>query len=280
MTIGRTKQSAPESSAGMSDFHSSPDKQAFVSCRRTGLVYRGADGGDVIALADLDLDIAEGEFISLVGPSGCGKTTLLKIIGDLLAPTSGTVEIDGYSPRQLRQSQRIGQVFQSAELLPWKTIADNLVLLAKLSGKTVGREQIEAMAQTLGLQDFLHRYPHELSGGMQQRAAIGRALLLDPALLLMDEPFGALDEITRENLNMELQRIWSEHRKTVVFVTHSLSEAAFLSDRVIVMSGRPGRVVADVRIEAPRLRTNDYRFSTEMAECVAGLHAALTGEKH
>ncbi|SDG25070.1 ABC transporter ATP-binding protein [Pseudonocardia oroxyli] len=254
------------------------EPRAFVSCRRTGLVYQGADGGEVIALTDLDLDIAEGEFVSLVGPSGCGKTTLLKIMGDLLAPTAGSVEIDGFSPRQLRERQRIGQVFQSAELLPWKSIADNLVLLAKLSGKTVPREQTEAMAETLGLQDFLHRYPHELSGGMQQRAAIGRALLLDPALLLMDEPFGALDEITREKLNMELQRIWSEHRKTVVFVTHSLSEAAFLSDRVVVLSGRPGRLVADVRIDAPRLRTTEYRFSSEMAEVVARLHGALTGE--
>jgi NitT/TauT family transport system ATP-binding protein len=249
----------------------------FVDCRGTGLVYRGAGGGAVAALAEVDLTIAEGEFVSIVGPSGCGKTSLLKILGDLLAPTSGTVSIDGVSPRELRRAKRIGQVFQESQLLPWKTIDRNMVLLARLGGREPSREDVTEMATTLGLEDFMHRYPHELSGGMQQRASIGRALLLNPALLLMDEPFGALDEITRERLNLELQRVWSEHRKTVVFVTHSLSEAAFLSDRVLVMSGRPGRIVADVRIDAPRLRTTDYRYSTEMAQTVAELHEALVG---
>jgi NitT/TauT family transport system ATP-binding protein len=255
-----------------------PSRSAeFLRCKGTGLVYRGADGGSVTALSEVDIEIAEGEFVSIVGPSGCGKTSLLKILGDLLRPTSGEVLVNGVSPQQLRRTKRIGQVFQESQLLPWKTIRQNMVLLGDLADRGLTEDDIVQMANTLGLEDFLHRYPHELSGGMQQRASIGRALLLDPLLLLMDEPFGALDEITREKLNMELQRVWSEHRKTVIFVTHSLAEAAFLSDRVLVMSGRPGRIVADVRIDAPRLRTVDYRYSTEMAECVAELHGYLVG---
>ena len=254
-----------------------PDRAEFLRCHGTGLVYRGADGGAVTALSEVDVEIAEGEFVSIVGPSGCGKTSLLKILGDLLRPTQGEVLVNGVSPQELRKTKRIGQVFQESQLLPWKTIKQNMVLLANLADRRLTDEDVLQMAITLGLEDFLHRYPHELSGGMQQRASIGRALLLDPLLLLMDEPFGALDEITREKLNMELQRVWSEHRKTVIFVTHSLAEAAFLSDRVLVMSGRPGRIVADVRIDAPRLRTVDYRYSAEMAECVGELHGYLVG---
>jgi NitT/TauT family transport system ATP-binding protein len=248
---------------------------AAIEVRDLGVTYVGMDGAHVQALAPTSFEIADREFVSLVGPSGCGKTTLLNAIGDLLRPSTGSVEIAGRPATELRQAKQIGMVFQDSVLLPWRSVRDNIRFLADLAKRPLAREAIEDLGRLVGLEGFLTKYPHELSGGMRQRASIARALALDPQLLLMDEPFGALDEITRQKMNLELLRIWSERRKTVVFVTHSLSEAAFLSDRVIVMGKRPGRVVADVRIDLPRPRTADTRFAPEMRDYIVTLNEHL-----
>jgi NitT/TauT family transport system ATP-binding protein len=239
------------------------------------VTYLSQDGSITEALKPTTLSIETNEFVSLIGPSGCGKTTLLKVVGDLLQPTSGTVRIEGSPASSLRRARQIGNMFQDPVLLPWRTVASNISFLAQLAGKNPTRVEIEELAALVGLSGFLERYPHELSGGMKQRAAIARALALDPRLLLMDEPFGALDEITRHRMNTELLRIWSENKKTVVFVTHSLSEAVFLSDRVIVLSARPGRVLADVRVDLPRPRTSEMRFSPASMNLVSTLHGYL-----
>ncbi len=239
------------------------------------VTYRSKNGAITEALKPTSLSIGENQFVSLVGPSGCGKTTLLKVIGDLLQPTRGTIRIEGSPASDLRRARQIGNMFQDPVLLPWRTVASNIEFLARIAGKRIAPSETEHLAGLVGLQGFLDRYPHELSGGMKQRAAIARALALDPRLLLMDEPFGALDEITRHRMNTELLRIWSENRKTVVFVTHSLSEAVFLSDRVIVFSARPGRVVADVAVPLPRPRTSEMRFNPESVDLVARLHGYL-----
>lgn len=239
------------------------------------MTYVSQDGSITEALKPTTLSIETNEFVSLIGPSGCGKTTLLKVVGDLLQPTGGTVRIEGSPASSLRRARQIGNMFQDPVLLPWRTVASNISFLAQLAGRSRTAAEVQKLADLVGLTGFLERYPHELSGGMKQRAAIARALALDPRLLLMDEPFGALDEITRHRMNTELLRIWSENKKTVMFVTHSLTEAVFLSDRVIVMSARPGRVVADVRIDLPRPRTSDMRFGAESVHLVSTLHGYL-----
>ena len=239
------------------------------------VTYLSQDGSVTEALKPTSLSIETNEFVSVIGPSGCGKTTLLKVVGDLLPPTSGTVRIEGSPASSLRRAHQIGNMFQDPVLLPWRTVAGNISFLAELAGNAVSRAELEDLAVLVGLEGFLERYPHELSGGMKQRAAIARALALDPRLLLMDEPFGALDEITRHRMNTELLRIWSQDKKTVVFVTHSLSEAVFLSDRVIVLSARPGRILADVPVELPRPRTSDMRFDNESTNLVSTLHGYL-----
>jgi NitT/TauT family transport system ATP-binding protein len=247
----------------------------LIEIDNVAVTYLSRDGSTTVALRPTSLRIDTNEFVSLIGPSGCGKTTLLKVVGDLLQPTSGTVRIEGSPAGEMRRARQIGNMFQDPVLLPWRTVAANISFLAELAGRPHGRNQAEELAALVGLSGFLDRYPHELSGGMKQRAAIARALALDPRLLLMDEPFGALDEITRHRMNQELLRIWSEYRKTVVFVTHSLSEAVFLSDRIVVLSARPGRVVADVRVDLPRPRTSDMRFSSETVSLVSALHGYL-----
>ena len=206
------------------------------------------------ALDGMTLDIARGEFVALVGPSGCGKTTLLKILAGLIGGYEGRVALDGQAVT--RPGLGVGVVFQEPTLLHWRTILDNVLLPVELSRLDRGRHVERAMAlmATVGLGGFEHKYPKELSGGMQQRAGICRALVRDPALLLMDEPFGALDAMTRELLNIELQRIWQGSGKTVVFVTHSIAEAVFLADRVVVLSPRPGRIAEIVEIDLPRPR--------------------------
>jgi NitT/TauT family transport system ATP-binding protein len=248
---------------------------AAIEVDDLSVTYVGMDGAHVQALAPTSFAIADREFVSLVGPSGCGKTTLLNAIGDLLRPSTGTVTIAGRPAAELRRAQQIGMVFQDSVLLPWRSVHDNIRFLSDVAKRPLSREAIEDLGRLVGLERFLTKYPHELSGGMRQRASIARALALDPQLLLMDEPFGALDEITRQKMNLELLRIWSERRKTVVFVTHSLSEAAFLSDRVIVMGKGPGRVVADVRIDLPRPRTADTRFASEMRDYIVTLNEHL-----
>ena len=211
-------------------------------------------GASRVALRPTSLDIAAGDFVSIVGPSGCGKTTLMKIVAGLLPASAGEVRIDGVPVHE--PPDGIGIVFQTPTLLKWRTVLDNILLPADAGRRP--RKQYEPIARDLirlvGLEGFADHYPRELSGGMQQRVAISRALLLEPKLLLMDEPFGALDAMTREEMNLELQRIWLEQPKTVLFITHSIDEAVFLSDRVVVMTLRPGGVrdVLDVELDRPR----------------------------
>jgi NitT/TauT family transport system ATP-binding protein len=219
--------------------------------------------GPVRALADLTFSIRRNEFITVVGPSGCGKSTIVKIVSGLLAPSAGRVEVFGEPVVGPRPD--IGMVFQSPRLLKWRSVLDNVLLPIEILRKR--RRDYESKAMNLlrlaGLEEFAGMRPHELSGGMQQRAAICRALVYDPTLLLMDEPFGALDALSRDIMNVELMRIWSEHKKTSLLITHSISEAVFLADRVMVMSGRPGHVVADVTIDLPRPRRPNIRMTQE-----------------
>jgi NitT/TauT family transport system ATP-binding protein len=249
--------------------------RSFIEIDRVSLSYSRPDGSAIDALSTTTMTIERDSFLSIVGPSGCGKTTLLKVIGDLLQPTTGQVRIGGEHASKLRRACQIGNMFQDPVLLPWRSVADNITFLAEVARRRVPRHEVEALANLVGLEGFLNRYPHELSGGMKQRAALARALVLDPRLLLMDEPFGALDEITRQRMNSELLRIWSERRKTVVFVTHSLSEAVYLSDRVVVLSSRPGRIVADLHVPLPRPRTPEMRFADATIRLVATLHQHL-----
>ena len=218
--------------------------------------YSGTAGG-VRALAAIDFEIGAGEFVAIVGPSGCGKTTLLKILAGLIPASEGSALLRG-TPI-LRPRRDIGMVFQAPVLFPWRTVLDNVLLPADV--QRLDRQRLRATALDLlrlvGLEGFEGRYPWELSGGMQQRVAIVRALIHDPAMLLMDEPFGALDAMTREQMNLELQRIWLERRKTVVFITHSIPEAVFLADRVFVMTPRPGRIAETIAVELPRPRSLD-----------------------
>jgi len=219
-------------------------------------IYAANTASPVHALSSIDLDIADGEFVAVVGPSGCGKSTLLRILAGLDDHDGGDLTLAGQSVSG--PSTDVGFVFQAANLLPWLTVRDNVRLPLRVgkAAKAVAAD-IDALLDMTGLADFGHRYPYELSGGMQQRAGICRALARNPKILLMDEPFGALDALTRERMNLELQRIWRTSGKTIVLITHSISEAVFLGDRVVVMSARPGRVVADITIPIPRPRSLD-----------------------
>ncbi len=227
---------------------------AALDFRGVGLTYQ-TRRGSIDALADVNVSIAPGEFVAILGPSGCGKSTLLKLAAGLLAPTSGEVSLAGEPVRG--PSPRTGVVFQKPSLLPWKTVLANVLLPAttRRLPAEASRRRADRMLELVGLSGFAQNYPGELSGGMQQRVGIARMLLPDPDVLLMDEPFAALDALTREALTLELQRIWSEQRKSVLFITHSIPEAVFLADRVLVMSARPGRIVEEFRPELPRPRT-------------------------
>jgi NitT/TauT family transport system ATP-binding protein len=242
--------------------------------------YGSASEG-VTALTEVNLRIDEGEFISLVGPSGCGKSTLMRIVADLLEPTTGAVRIRGQSPRQARKQREIGMVFQSPVLYDWRSVRRNVELPLEVIGKPrrERKERAQEMLRLVGLDKFQDRYPWQLSGGMQQRASIARALAFEPVILLMDEPFGALDELGRERMNQELQRIWSETGKTILFVTHSIPEAVFLSTRVLVMSAHPGRVVAEIDIDLPRPRTEETRTAARFYELTADVRRALVHEQ-
>lgn len=229
---------------------------ALIEARRVGKTYATASGGSIRALAAVDLAIHEGEFISLVGPSGCGKSTLLRMLAGLDACDEGGLLLGGRSVAG--PSGAVGVVFQSANLLPWMTVRDNIRLPLRVGGRHGADEgHVDRLLAMVGLAGFGDKFPYELSGGMQQRAGICRALARDPGILLMDEPFGALDALTRERMNIELQRIWAANRKTVLLITHSISEAIFLGDRVAVMSARPGRILATLDVPIPRPRSHD-----------------------
>jgi len=233
--------------------------------------------GGTTALQEIDLEIEQGEFVSLIGPSGCGKSTLLRVIGDLIEPSTGTVTVNGKPARQARQDHDYGIVFQDAVLYDWRTVAKNVALPLELAGwsREKRQERVEEMLDLVELRGFDSHYPWQLSGGMQQRVSIARALSFDPALLLMDEPFGALDEMTRERLNAELLRIWQASGSTVVFVTHSIAEAVFLSTRVIVMSPRPGRISRVIPIDLPQPRGAETREEPRFFELATELREAL-----
>ncbi len=239
-----------------------------IQIRNLIKTYETLKGETVSALVSINLDIKDGEFVTCVGPSGCGKTTLLRILGGLLPKTAGEVLLRGTLVEGPRRD--IGVVFQNAVLLPWRTVLQNTMLPVEV--QKLDRETYLKRATTLiemaGLGGFENKYPYELSGGMQQRNSIIRALIHDPAILLMDEPFGALDAMTRELMNLELQRIWEESRKTVFFITHSIPEAVFLADRVVVLCARPGRVADIIRIELPRPRTLDMMGTAEFGSYV------------
>ncbi len=237
-----------------------------------------SDGRDpVIALQEINLEIGANEFISLIGPSGCGKSTLLRLIADLLSPTSGSLLVNGKSPQQARLDRDYGIVFQAATLYDWRSVRQNVQLPLEIMGYSPQRraERAEQMLKLVELDEFAGHYPWQLSGGMQQRVAIARALAFEPALLLMDEPFGALDEFTRERMNMELLKIWGQTGGTVVFVTHSISEAVFLSSRVVVMTPRPGRITRVLEIELPRPRTFETREDPRFFEAVTQVRESL-----
>jgi NitT/TauT family transport system ATP-binding protein len=267
---------APPSSAA-------PQRAAVVEVAGVSKVFapRGQAAGRVEALVDIDLAVEAGEFVSLIGPSGCGKSTLLRIIGDLISPTTGTVTVNGKPAPRARLDRDYGMVFQAPVLFDWRTVQGNVELPLEVS-RVSRAERAKRAADYLRLvelSDFAGHYPWQLSGGMQQRVAIARALAVDPAILLMDEPFGALDEMTRERMNLELLKVWERTETTIIFVTHSIAEAVFLSTRVVVMSPRPGRISAVVDIDLPRARTTETRELEAYFHLVTTVREALRGEE-
>jgi NitT/TauT family transport system ATP-binding protein len=231
------------------------------------------------ALEGIDLEIASGEFVSLIGPSGCGKSTLLRIVGDLISPSTGTVTVNGKTAAHARRDRDYGMVFQAPVLFDWRTVEDNVKLPLEILGQDGATRTARAheMLELVELGDFLKHHPYQLSGGMQQRVAIARALAFQPSILLMDEPFGALDEMTRERMNSEVLRIWEQTGTTILFVTHSIPEAVFLSSRVVVMSPRPGRITKIIDIDLPRPRNEDTRETRRYFELVTAVREALRG---
>jgi len=244
----------------------------LLSIENLSLIYQDP-GGDLEALQDISLNLADQEFLSLIGPSGSGKSTLLRVLAGLLQPTEGRVRFSTASTRP-----RIGLVFQQANLMPWRTVMENILLPLEIAGveKTAAQNKANKMIHLVRLEEFANAWPEDLSGGMAQRVAIARALVQDPDLLLLDEPFGSLDAITRENMGTELLRIWQASRKAVVLVTHSISEALLLSDRVLVLSARPGRVILDEVVTLPRPRSEEIRYSREFLHLERKLRSSLS----
>jgi NitT/TauT family transport system ATP-binding protein len=249
----------------------------LLSVREIDKRFRPKSGDEVHALDKISTDLADGEFVSVLGPSGCGKTTLLKILAGIVSPSSGALLLRD-TPIVGPQAG-MGVVFQTSVLLPWWTVLDNVLLPIRVLKLDIAahRRKARELLQLVGLEGFENRYPGELSGGMQQRAAIVRSLIHDPGILLMDEPFGALDAMTRERMNAELQRIWLTTGKTVFFITHSVSEAVFLSDRVLVMSARPGSIIDDIRVPFPRPRSVDLMSTADFGDLTRYLRHALGG---
>ena len=252
-----------------------------VEVRNASLIYNPLDA-PVHALSDIDLAIQPGEFVSLIGPSGCGKTTLLRVVADLEHITSGSVLVNGVSPHDARLARAYGYVFQAPALFPWRTVLGNVKLPLQIQGKSDAECQSIAMEQLarVGLTGFEAKFPWQLSGGMQQRVSIARALSFEPRILMMDEPFGALDEITRDRLNEQLQQLWQRERRTVVFVTHSIAEAVYLSTRIVVMSPRPGRIVRVIHSTLPDERHLGLRDSAEFVAVAHAVREALADGHH
>ncbi|MBN9031958.1 MAG: sulfonate ABC transporter ATP-binding protein [Rhizobiales bacterium 63-7] len=252
--------------------------ETVVRAEELGLTFQTNDG-PVTALTGVSLDIRKGDFVSFIGPSGCGKTTFLRIIADLEQPTAGRISVNGMTPEQARKARAYGYVFQAAALYPWRTIEKNIALPLEIMGFSSAekKERIERTLALVNLSGFGKKYPWQLSGGMQQRASIARALAFDADLLLMDEPFGALDEIVRDHLNEQLLKLWAATRKTICFVTHSIPEAVYLSTRIVVMSPRPGRVTDVIESTLPKERPLGIRDTPEFLEIAhrvrEGLHA-------
>lgn len=252
-----------------------------IIARQANVIYPAADK-PVHALHDIDLTIRQGEFVSLIGPSGCGKTTLLRVIADLEPITSGQVLVNDATPSEARQAGAYGYVFQAPALFPWRTVLANVMLPLQIQGRLPAEAEETAREQLarVGLSGFEGKYPWQLSGGMQQRVSIARALGFKPKILMMDEPFGALDEITRDHLNQQLQELWRAEQRTVVFVTHSIAEAVYLSTRIVVMSPRPGRIVRVIESTLPTERTLALRDSPEFMQLAHEVREALAEGHH
>ncbi len=252
----------------------------MISLNRVTRIFNSRDGDQVVALEDVSLSIGTNEFITLVGPSGCGKSTLLRIVAGLILPTAGTASIGGVPIREPRSET--GIVFQAPTLLPWASVMDNVLFPLRMMHKmdSGSTDKAAALIKLVGLAGFEGKSPRELSGGMQQRVAICRALVHEPDILLMDEPFGALDALTREEMTLELLRIWGERPKTVLFVTHSITEAVVLADRVVVMSPRPGRIAEIIEVKAPRPRSFHVEGNAEFHESSRRIRELIFGQRH
>ncbi|WP_143319585.1 ABC transporter ATP-binding protein [Clostridium sp. HBUAS56010] len=255
-------------------------RETEIKIENLSVKFPDKDGGEpIVALSNVNLEIKQGEFISLLGPSGCGKTTLLRTIADLQEKTSGTISVRGLTPREIRLQKKYGIVFQSPVLYEWRTVRRNVCMPMELLGmpKKDRTKRVTKMLELVGLMEFGEKYPHELSGGMQQRVNIARALAIRPEILLMDEPFSALDEFTKEKLHEDLLRIWQKTNKTILFVTHNIQEAVYLSDRVVVLSPHPGRVSAVVDIDLPRPRPVEMKETPEFNALVSKVRNSFEG---
>ncbi|MBO6917668.1 MAG: ABC transporter ATP-binding protein [Rhizobiaceae bacterium] len=252
------------------------NSQAVIAAKNLNLVFETNDGS-VHALKDVDLTINKGEFVSFIGPSGCGKTTFLRVIADLEQPTGGSISVNGMTPHEAREARAYGYVFQASGLYPWRTIAGNIKLPLEIMGysKEEQDKRVQQVLELVELDSFGNKYPWQLSGGMQQRASIARALSFDADILLMDEPFGALDEIVRDHLNEQLLALWARTEKTIGFVTHSIPEAVYLSTKIVVMSPRPGRIADVIESTLPKERPLDIRDSKEFLEIAARVRDGL-----
>lgn len=254
-------------------------REIEIEIKDLGITFKDNSGNDVQALTNVSLDIYKGEFVSLLGPSGCGKTTLLRSVADLQEPTEGSVRISGMTPKEVRLQQKFGLVFQQPVLFDWRTVKKNIELPLEIMyySKEERSKRADKMLELVGLSEFANHFPRQLSGGMQQRVNIARAFGLRPEILLMDEPFSALDEFTKEKLHEDLLRIWRKTNKTVLFVTHNIQEAVFLSDRVCVLSPHPGRLSAVVDIDLPRPRTLEMKETQHFNELVTKVRNSFEG---